>query len=134
VELLGDQPLDAFVFFSSVAGVWGSGGQAAYAAANAYLDALATNRRAEGLPALSVAWGPWAESGMAATEEADRHLRRRGLSPMAPEQAIEALQRAVGQREAVVAVADIDWPLFAAGFTVSRPSALIAGLPELADE
>ncbi|MFE3221990.1 beta-ketoacyl reductase, partial [Streptomyces antimycoticus] len=64
-ELLGDRELDAFVVFSSIAGVWGSGGQAAYGAANAHLDALVEDRRARGLAGTAVAWGPWAESGMA---------------------------------------------------------------------
>ncbi|KPC67334.1 hypothetical protein ADL27_59030, partial [Streptomyces sp. NRRL F-6602] len=65
---LGDRELDAFIVFSSAAGVWGGAGQGSYAAANAALDALVEYRRARGLVGASVAWGPWAESGMAADE------------------------------------------------------------------
>ncbi|MEU2051230.1 SDR family NAD(P)-dependent oxidoreductase, partial [Streptomyces albidoflavus] len=65
-DLLAHRPLDAFVLFSSISGVWGSGGLGAYATANSHLDALAELRRAQGLAATSVAWGPWGESGMAA--------------------------------------------------------------------
>ncbi|MFE2183728.1 type I polyketide synthase [Streptomyces sp. NPDC059455] len=128
--LLGDSELDAFVVFSSIAGVWGSGGQAAYGAANAYLDALVEDRRARGLAGTAVAWGPWAEGGMAAGDGGDQ-LARRGLPAMAPGLAIAALQGAVAGDEGLVTVADVDWERFAPAFTIGRPSPLIGELPEV---
>ncbi|WP_431047765.1 type I polyketide synthase [Streptomyces sp. P1-3] len=129
--LLGDTELDAFVLFSSIAGVWGSGGQGAYAAANAHLDALAEQRRARGLTATSVAWGPWADGGLVADDEAAGQLRRRGLPVMAPRQAIAALQQALDRDETTLTVADVDWERFAPAFTAARPRPLIADLPEV---
>ncbi|MEV0416097.1 type I polyketide synthase [Streptomyces sp. NPDC050448] len=130
-ELLGDAELDAFVLFSSIAGVWGSGGQAAYAAANAHLDALAQQRRDRGLNATAVAWGPWGEGGLVADEEAAEQLRRRGLPVMDPERSIAALQRALDTGDTTVTVADVGWDIFAPAFTAARPRPLIADLPEV---
>ncbi|MET8138473.1 type I polyketide synthase, partial [Streptomyces sp. NPDC005251] len=130
-ELLGDTELDAFVLFSSIAGVWGSGGQAAYAAANAHLDALAQRRRADGRTATSVAWGPWDGGGLVVDEEAAEQLRRRGLATMAPEFAIGALQQALDTDDTAVAVADVDWERFVPAFVAARPRPLIADLPEV---
>ncbi|MGK4008526.1 amino acid adenylation domain-containing protein [Sorangium sp. So ce1036] len=128
-ELLGDRALDAFVLFSSAAGVWGSGHQGGYAAANAFLDALAEHRRALGLPATSIAWGAWAGGGMA--DGAGQHqLSRRGVSAMAPRRAIAALQQALDQDEVTLTVADVDWARFAPAFAAARPRPLLGELPE----
>ncbi|MFI2214644.1 type I polyketide synthase, partial [Streptomyces sp. NPDC020141] len=130
-ELLAGAELDAFVLFSSIAGVWGSGGQGAYAAANAHLDALAHQRRGRGLTATSVAWGPWAQGGLVADDEAAEQLRRRGLPVMSPRSSIVALQQALDGDETALTVADVDWDLFVPAFTAARPRPLIADLPEV---
>ncbi|MFC9952201.1 KR domain-containing protein, partial [Streptomyces prasinus] len=83
--LSSDLPLDAFVLFSSFTGAVGTAGQANYAAANAHLDALAERRRARGLPATSLGFGPWAETGMAEDEALTQRLRRSGLTPLSPD-------------------------------------------------
>ncbi|MGX7828817.1 SDR family NAD(P)-dependent oxidoreductase [Actinokineospora sp. 24-640] len=127
--------LSAFVLFASGAGVWGGGGQGAYAAANAFLDALAHQRRAQGLPATSIAWGPWAGPGMATASGTGDQLRRRGLTPMPPDAALTALHRALGADATTTTVADIHWDRFATGFTSARPSPLLAELlgPRIGD-
>jgi NAD(P)-dependent dehydrogenase (short-subunit alcohol dehydrogenase family)/acyl carrier protein len=130
-ELTRDLDLSAFVLFSSTSGTVGAAGQANYAAANAFLDALAERRRAEGLPATSIAWGPWAAGGMAADEALEQRMRRAGMPPMDADLALAALRRALDLGDAVVAVADVDWDRFAPGFTAGRPSPLLADLPEV---
>ncbi|WP_367127736.1 type I polyketide synthase [Saccharothrix sp. HUAS TT1] len=127
-ELLGDRELDAFVLFSSIAGVWGGGGQGAYSAGNAFLDALAVDRRARGLTATAVAWGPWAGAGMVADGADEERLKLRGLTALPPRYAIAALQRALDLDATTAVVADVDWPVFLAPFTVARPAPLFAEL------
>ncbi|MFJ9847717.1 SDR family NAD(P)-dependent oxidoreductase, partial [Kitasatospora sp. NPDC101155] len=129
-ELFADRELDAFVLFSSGAGVWGGGSQGAYAAANAHLDALAEQRRSRGLTATSIAWGAWADGGMAGGEVGER-LRRRGLYEMPPALALEAMQQALERDDTLLTVADIDWERFAPAFTAVRASRLLAELPEV---
>ncbi|MCX4792029.1 SDR family NAD(P)-dependent oxidoreductase [Streptomyces sp. NBC_01221] len=124
-ELTAGMPIGLFVVFSSIAATWGSGSQSAYAAGNAFLDAWVQHRHDRGLPGTSIAWGPWAGTGMAAQGEAEQGLRRRGLTPMEPDLAIRALAQAVDNGDSSLTVADVDWTRFAEAFTLLRPSPLL---------
>ncbi|MEU6085183.1 SDR family NAD(P)-dependent oxidoreductase, partial [Streptomyces sp. NPDC047108] len=129
-ELTRDSDLSAFVLFSSVSGTLGTSGQGNYAAANAFLDALAERRRSAGLPATSIAWGPWADGGMADEEVVAWRMHRGGVLPLPPALGLLALQRAIDAHRPDIMVADIHWGEYAPPFTMTRPSPLIESLPE----
>ncbi|CAM5279196.1 polyketide synthase [Streptomyces spiroverticillatus] len=97
-----DDPLDFFVLFSSAAALVGNAGQAAYAAANSYLDAFAEARRRRGLAALSVQWGPFTEVGLAASDDRrGARLEERGMGGFSPDEAWPALVRMLERDEPV---------------------------------
>lgn len=110
-ELTRDLDLMGFVLFSSLAGTFGGVGQGNYAAANAFLDAFAHARRAAGRPAVSLAWGLWAErSGMTTKlDETDLHrMARGGVRPMPSEQALALLDAALATEEPFLVPARLD--------------------------
>ncbi|MGW1956976.1 SDR family NAD(P)-dependent oxidoreductase [Streptomyces sp. NPDC001920] len=103
-ELTRDIGLSAFVVFSSVSGLLGRAGQGNYAAANSFLDALARRRAAEGLPALSLAWGPWEHAdGMAAEPTRARPRPRDVLVPLSTQQGLALFDAALRSTEPVLA-------------------------------
>ncbi|WP_329393706.1 SDR family NAD(P)-dependent oxidoreductase [Streptomyces lydicus] len=130
--LLDPDDLDAFVLFSSIAGVWGSGDHGAYAAANAFLDALAEQRHARGLPASSIAWGVWDVWDPERLPEGVKpeQLQARGLPFLDPDTAFSALRQVLARNEACVTVADVDWDRFVPVFTSAGPRPLLDGVPE----
>ncbi|MGW2199406.1 SDR family NAD(P)-dependent oxidoreductase, partial [Streptosporangium sp. NPDC001682] len=146
-ELTRDENLSAFVLFSSVAGTFGTAGQANYAAANAFLDALARRRRAEGLPGLSLGWGPWAQAGgmTSALSEAEMgRLARRGMLPLSPDHGLALFDVAVTGDEPALVPARLDLAAFRTGQDVplllqglirssARRQATVAAATALAD-
>ncbi|KAH9898629.1 hypothetical protein F4778DRAFT_188751 [Xylariomycetidae sp. FL2044] len=102
--------LDLFMMFSSISGVMGMQGLANYAAANSFLDGLAHMRRAQGLPATSIAYGTWAGDGMASrlSGNTNSHLAHFGLDPITPSQGLELFEDAVLSNDALTVAAALD--------------------------
>ena len=109
-QLTQGMELDFFVMFSSISGILGAPGQGNYAAANAFLDALAHRRRANDLPATSVAWGPWDGQGMVAglSEAGRTHLTQLGLDLLGPAEGLELLELATRSNYALTVAAALD--------------------------
>jgi acyl transferase domain-containing protein/acyl-CoA synthetase (AMP-forming)/AMP-acid ligase II/pimeloyl-ACP methyl ester carboxylesterase/acyl carrier protein len=100
-----DLSLDFFVTFSSVASLIGSPGQGNYAAANACLDAIARYRQGQGLPGLSINWGPWAETGMAVKA----NFNRQGLNLIDVDRGLEAFSQLLSSNSPQVGVLSVEW-------------------------
>ena len=135
-RMFENQPLDFFVLFSSVGSLLGQVGQGSYAAANAFLDALAHYRHARGLPALSINWGAWTGLGFAATAGGQRvikHLETQGVAGFSAKQGLAALARLLSSEATQAVVLPIDWAkLREARATTSR--LLIDLIEEAADQ
>jgi acyl carrier protein len=101
--------LDFFVCFSSVSALFGNQGQGNYAAANAFMDTLMAQRRKQGQPGLSLAWGPWAEVGMAARQQA--RMQHSIMQPIGPDQGRAILKQLLFQQEPYMAIVPVAEPL-----------------------
>ncbi|MFK3985770.1 type I polyketide synthase [Micromonospora sp. NPDC050397] len=130
-ELTRDLDLTAFVLYSSAAGVLGSPGQANYAAANGFLDGLAQLRRAQGLPATSLAWGLWASaSGMTAHlgEREQRRLTRRGAAALEPAEGMALFDAALATGDPVSVPVKLDLAALRKQAAAGQLSPLLRGL------
>ncbi|MGW7534401.1 SDR family NAD(P)-dependent oxidoreductase [Amycolatopsis sp. NPDC054798] len=124
-ELTRDRNLTAFVLFSSAAGVLGAPGQGSYAAANAYLDALAVRRRREGLAGSSLAWGLWGGGMGAALEDADAHrIGETGITALSTEDGLRLLDAAAGSPEPLLVPIALDTRVLASSGDDDLPAVL----------
>jgi acyl transferase domain-containing protein/acyl carrier protein len=127
--------LSLFVCTSSISSVWGGVQQAAYSAANAYLDALAEQRRTRGQTANTVNFGPWTRVGMGTlNEDGIAWLRSRGIRALEPEFALDGMETAIAVGRSGTAVADVAWPKLLELVELQRPRPLFAKLGRVGDE
>jgi len=133
-RLTKNDDLDFFIVSSSVSSLFGSPGQANYATANALLDGLVAQRRAQGLPATGVNFGPWAHGGMASSEAASANIGAQGLIPLEPSAALSALAAVVANGTGQATVIKANWQRAAKVLGSSRPPILDLVLPSAVGE
>ncbi|OQX27418.1 MAG: hypothetical protein BWK80_05375 [Desulfobacteraceae bacterium IS3] len=118
-QLTEDKDLDFFVMFSSAASIIGNSGQSNYAAANAFLDALAHFRHNKGLPATSINWGHWADIGMAASQRnRGSRLEGQGIRGIKTENGLAILKKILYEKPVQICVLDIDWQTYLSSIPV----------------
>ncbi len=133
-RLTAGDDLDFFIVSSSVSSMFGSPGQANYATANALLDGLIAQRRAQGLPATGINFGPWAAGGMASSEAARNNLNAQGLVALEPSAALSALAEVVANGTGQAAVIKANWQRAAKLLGAVRPPILDLVLPSAVGE
>ena len=127
-EFTKDLELDFFVLFSSAVSLLGSAGQANHSAACAFEDGLAHYRRALGLPALSINWGPWGEAGAAMRGDVTQRSRLKGFQSIQPQQGFGILARLLQQAPAQIGVMSVDWRQYSDSFSRRSTSTLLSEL------
>ncbi len=127
-EFTSELELDLFVLYSSASSILGSPGQSNYATGNAFLDGLAWQRRQQGLPALSINWGPWSV-GMAADEKLVKRLALQGIRPLEVAAAHQVMEQLLAEDVVQATVMDADWRRLRMGVGSETPPllALLAG-------
>jgi acyl carrier protein len=133
-RLTRSDDLDFFIVSSSVSSVLGSPGQANYATANAVLDGLVAQRKAQGLPATGVNYGPWGKGGMASSQAARANLGAQGLVSLEPTAALAALAEIVAHGTGQATVIKANWQRTAKALGGSRPPILDHVLPSAVAE
>ncbi|WP_107666515.1 type I polyketide synthase [Cyanothece sp. BG0011] len=120
--------LDFFVCFSSIASVLGSPGQGNYAAGNAFLDSLSDYRNSRNLPTLTINWGPWAETGMAAnlTNNSEKRWENAGVDLIELDQGLATLKGLLQEKVSQTAVFPVDWKKFLQQFPIYQNNGLLS--------
>ncbi len=119
-QLTAGLSLEFFVFFSSVAALIGAPGQSNYAAANAFEDALAHARRAQGLPATSINWGAWSE-GLAASDLLEKRRESLGMTAMKAEEALGLFKTLLLAGPVQAGAGFFDWNKFIGRYPAGAP-------------